>query len=99
MQSITFEFVGGPNDGNIVRGTLGEPSEAERHYLFSNRGTVGQRFSVASPFAVETLLRERLQNEQRHYFKRHVYVVTDRLEDGEEVRVRADYATELADSP
>ena len=97
MQRITFEFVGGPNDGTVVRGRLGEPSDAERHYLFSNRGTVGQQFSVASPFAVETLLKERLQNEQRHYFKRHMYVVTDRLEDAGEVRIVADYAPDLGE--
>jgi hypothetical protein len=96
---ITFEFVGGPNDGKVVRGTLGEANDAERYYLFSNHGAMGQRFSVASPFAIETLARERLKSEERHYFKRHFYVVTDRLETAEEVRIRAEYAPERVESP
>lgn len=91
MLKINFEFVGGPNDGKILHGALGEPSDAERHYLFSNHGKVGHRFKVASPYAVETLAREQLKEDNRHYFQRHYYVVTDRLDDGDEVWVRAEY--------
>lgn len=91
MLEITFEFVGGPNDGNVVYGTLGEASDAERYYLFTNRGAIGQRFRVASPYAVETLAREQLQHERRHHFQRHYYVVTDRSEDDDRVWVRAEY--------
>ena len=71
MQRITFEFVGGPDDGKIVHGVLGEPSDAERYYLFSHRGTVGHRLKVVSPFAVETLVREQLKDERMHYFQSH----------------------------
>ena len=91
MLKITFEFVGGPNDGVSLEGTLGDASDAERYYLFTNHGTVGQRFKVASEYAVETLAQETLQEERRHYFQPHYYVVTDHLADHNEVLVRAEY--------
>ena len=96
MLEITFEFVGGPNDGEVLHGTLGEPSDAERYYLFSNRGTVGQPFKVASHYAIERLASEQLKEEKRHYFQRHYYVVTKRLEDGEKVWVRVEYAPAIS---
>jgi hypothetical protein len=98
MLKITFEFVGGPNDGKVLHGRLGKTSDAERYYLFTNHGAVGQRFKVASLYAVETLARERLKEEKRHHFQRHFYVVTNRIEDGKEVWVRAEYAPESAES-
>lgn len=88
---IVFEFIGGPYDGKILHGTLGEPSDAERYFLFSNRGTVGYRLKVASDYAVETLAEEQLKAERRHQFQQHHYVVVDRFEDEDEVRVRAQY--------
>ena len=91
MLKIIFEFIGGPNDGKVLEGLLGEPSDAERYYLFSNRGTVGQRFKVASQYAIETLAREELKVQKPHGFQRHYYMVTDRLEEGDEVMVRAQY--------
>jgi hypothetical protein len=91
MLKIIFEFVGGPQDGRILQGVVGDASDAERCFLFSNWGMVGQRLKIASDYAVETLSRERLQDERRHYFQRHFYVVTDRLEDNDEVWVRAEY--------
>ena len=89
MLKIIFEFTGGPNDGTVLHGTLGESSDAERYYLFTNRGAVGQRFKVAWPYALETLAAEQLKEEKRHYFQRHYYVVKDRLVDGDAVCVRA----------
>ena len=59
---IAFEFVGGPLDGKTLVGVLGNGSDAERHYLFTNHGTVGQTFKVASDYTVETLASERDQN-------------------------------------
>jgi hypothetical protein len=88
---IVFEFLGGPHDGRVLRGTVGEASDAERYFLFSNWGSVGQRFKVASDYAVDILVKERLQEEKRHTFQRHFYVVTDRQEDNGEVWVRAEY--------
>ncbi len=69
----------------------GEASDAERFLLGSNWGMVGQRFKVASEYAVEMLAEERLKEERLHYFQRHFYVVTDRLEYDGEVWVRAEY--------
>ena len=37
-------------DGKVLYGTLGQPSDAERYYLFSNHGRMGHRFKVASQF-------------------------------------------------
>jgi hypothetical protein len=99
MVKIAFEFVGGPQDGKILRGKLGEPSDAERFYLFSNHGAVGHRFKVASNYAVETLAEEELKEDERHHFQRHYYVVTDRLEEGEEVWVRAEYIPQAERKP
>lgn len=91
MLVAIFEFVGGPNDGRVLQGRLGEGDDLERYYLFSNHGAVGQRFKVASDYAVQTLLRENLQVESPHQFQPHYYRVTDRVQDGEEVWVRAEY--------
>lgn len=91
MLKIHFEFVGGPNDGKVLEGRLGEPSDAERQYLFSHHGRVGQRLKVASPYAVETLASEGLKEDQPHHFQPHYYVVTDRLEEEQEVWIRAEY--------
>lgn len=88
---ILFEFVGGPKDGNLAQGVLGEGGDAERHYLFSNRGRIGQKFKVASEYTVETLASEGLEIDQPHHFQIHYYVVTDRVEDEDEVWVRAEY--------
>ena len=88
---IIFEFVGGPNDGRIVEGPLGEGGDVDRYYAFSNRGTVGQVFKVASDYAVETLAKEELKIETRHHFQPHYYRVTDRLEEGDQLWIRAEY--------
>ena len=75
---------------------VGEASDAERYFLFSNWGAVGQRFKVASEYAVETLSQQRLKDEARVSFQRHFYVVADRLEDDGEVWVRAEYDWQAA---
>jgi hypothetical protein len=87
MLKIIFEFVGGPQDGRILQGVVGDASDAERCFLFSNWGMVGERLKIASDYAVETLAKERLKVEKR----RHFYAVTDRLEGNGEVWVRAAY--------
>jgi hypothetical protein len=91
MLKIIFEFLGGPHDGRILDGFVGEASDAERCFLFSNWGRIGQHFKVASDYAVETLATEQLREQKRHHFQRHFYVVTDRLEDHDEVWVRGEY--------
>jgi hypothetical protein len=98
MLSITFEFVGGPKDGHVVEGTLGDSSDAERYYLFSHRGAVGNRFKVPSQYAVDTLASEELKDDRRHYFQQHFYVVTNRREEDDHVWVRAEYVPEAVES-
>ncbi len=88
---IHFEFLGGPNDGRVFHGALGEPSDAERFYLLTHHGAVGQRFKIASPYAVETLASELLKEEQPHSFQRHFYVVSNRIEIDDEVWISAEY--------
>ena len=88
---IVFEFIGGPYDGKILHGVLGEPSDAERYFLFSNRAAIGYRFRVLSEYAVETLADEQLKEEKRHQFQQHHYLVVNRFEDEDEVRVLAKY--------
>jgi hypothetical protein len=89
--NIIFEFVGGPDDGKIATGRLGEASEAERYYLFTNRGRVGQRIKIASDYSVNSLAKDWPVRKFPGAFRHHYYVVTDRLEDREEVWVRAEY--------
>lgn len=91
---IHFEFVGGPLDGRVYHGRLGDPSDAERYYLLTHHGTVGQRFKVASPYAVETLASELLQEETPHHFQRHFYAVNSRRGDDDEVWISAEYLPE-----
>ena len=92
MLKITFQFVGGPFDGETLVGDLGDGGDAERFYLLTNRGAIGQRFKVASDYAVDTLAKEQLKSEERHYFQPHFYVVTECGEDESgEVLVRAEY--------
>jgi hypothetical protein len=96
MLKIIFEFIGGPHDGRTLEGVVGEGSDAERYFIFSNWGRIGQRLKVASDYAVETLARERLREDKRHYFHGHFYVVTEHLEDSGEVWVRARYRPRAA---
>jgi len=98
MLSITFEFTGGPYDGEQLHGVLGDGSDAERYFLASNRGRIGQRFKIASQYAIETLFKEQLKAERRHFFQQHFYVITDRVEHEEEILVRARYLPDAIDS-
>ena len=91
MPNIFFEFTGGPNDGMVYRGIVGDGSDAERYYVLSHHGTIGQRFKVASPYAIETLAREQLDEDNLHYFRQHFYVVTERLDEGGQVWICAQY--------
>ena len=59
-------------------------------YLLGPR-TVGQRFRVASQYAVDILAREQLQEDRTHQFPQHGYEVVDRIDNGNVLVVRADY--------
>jgi hypothetical protein len=88
---ITIRFTGGPLDGKTVEGWGGEQDEAERYYILSHRGRIGQRFKVASEYAVNILAGEHLQDEQPHHFQQHHYEVIDRFEVADHVRIRVKY--------
>jgi hypothetical protein len=91
MLTIAFEFVGGPHDGKVVTGALGDAGDAERYYLFSNHGAVGQQFKVAADYAVEALAQERPDDLPRRFFQKHYYQVTGRLAEDDQVYIRAEY--------
>lgn len=88
---IIFEFAGGPLDGKTVDGILGDQGEADRFYLLTNRGSVGQRFKLASDYAIEILSKTPSAKEAARLVQRHVYQVSDRLDAENEVLVRAEY--------
>lgn len=92
MLQIIFEFVGGPHDGRKVAGFLGESGDAERYYLGTYHGRIGQRFKVASDHAIAHLSQPRAAATPPRRFQRHYYVVTDRLQDAIEVYIRAVYS-------
>jgi len=89
---LVFKFKGGPIDGKTVIGRQGSQDEADRYYALSNHGRIGQRFRIASQYAVDTLADEELKERRTHHFQEHVYRVADRQEDAEKVFVRAEYA-------
>ena len=94
---IIFEFAGGPLDGKAVTGIQGEQDEADRYYVLTHHGKIGQRFRLASDYAVEILTQEQLRIETPHHFQPHSYRVTDRLEADDEVLIRAEYVEPAAD--
>jgi hypothetical protein len=94
---IIFEFAGGPLDGKSVIGRHGEQDEADRYYALTHHGKIGQRFRIASDYAVEILAREQLKIDAPHHFQQHVYRVTDRLEGEDEVLIRAEYVDKSGD--
>lgn len=89
---VIFEFAGGPLDGKTVEGKLGDQGEAERFFLITHRGTIGQRFKLASDYAVDILSQAAAGKDAARLFQKHVYVVTDRLDGENEVLVRAEYS-------
>jgi len=94
---VIFEFLGGPLDGKTVVGDEGSSTEAARYYVLTNHGTIGQRFRLASDYAIDILAREQLKTETPHHFHRHYYEVFDRFESGNEVLVRARYVAAQSD--
>jgi hypothetical protein len=90
-KKIIFKFLGGPKDGETLFGRMGGQGQADRYYMLTNHGRLGQRFRTASEYAVETLAREQLAEEQPHGFQQHVYEIADCFEDEEKVFIRAQY--------
>lgn len=91
MRRLIFKFLGGPLDGTTVSGDPRQPGEAAKYYALSHHGRVGQRFRVASEYAVNILVEERLNEESPHRFQPHVYEVVDRIPNRSVLLVRAKY--------
>jgi hypothetical protein len=100
---VKFEFVGGFMDGRTLVGDLhgsrqGKAAdEAVRHYLSTERGTVGKRFWSASDYMIDTLKEHggdvtALRSASRDpRFQCDHYEVIERREGPEGVLVRAKF--------
>jgi hypothetical protein len=92
---VIFEMSGGPYDGQSVDSESDDLSErdwAATWFLVSTHGKVGARFMAISQGAREVMVAAPSGthgSQLGHGF--HVYEVTDRLEDGGQVYVRAKY--------
>jgi hypothetical protein len=90
---IIIKFAGGPWDGRTLVGVRGAQDEADRYYVLSNHGCVGQRFRVASQYAVDTLADEDLKQERPHSFQPHSYEVLDHIQNKATTLVRVRYVS------
>ena len=97
MARLIFKFVGGPLDGKTVTGRPQEEGEARAYYTLTCHGRRGQRFRVASEYAVNILANERLKEEKPHHFQQHVYEVVERIRNPHVILVRAEYVDEGAE--
>lgn len=93
---ITFEYIGGPHDGFVTEGVLGDGGDAERCYHFTNSGTVGYVFKVASEYLVKLLLEEGPQAAHRAGLPKHYYAVAERVDGENDVYIRAEYVANVA---
>ena len=91
MPRLIFKFAGGPLDGKTVAGKPQEEGEARAYYTLTYHGRLGQRFRVASEYAVNILAHEHLQEEEPHHFQHHVYEVVERIRNRHVLLVRAEY--------
>lgn len=91
MKKVIFKFWGGPLDGTTVGGEPGKHPDVRRYYALTHHGRVGQRFRMASEYAVNVLVAEQLHETTPHQFQQHVYEVTDRIVNRHVILVRIDY--------
>jgi len=91
IPKLIFKFAGGPLDGKWVAGKPQEEGEAREYYTLSYHGRLGQRFKVASEYAVYVLATEQLKEEKPHHFQQHVYEVVERIRNPHVLLVRAEY--------
>jgi hypothetical protein len=91
MPRLIFKFAGGPLDGKTVAGKPEEEGEAREYYTLTYHGRLGQRFRVASEYAVNILANEQLQEDDPHHFQQHVYEVVERIRNRHVLLVRAEY--------
>ncbi len=98
MTKLIFKFFGGPLDGKTVTGRPNEEGEARTYYTLSCHGRRGQRFRIASEYAVDILASEQLKEERPHHFQQHVYEVVERIRNPHVILVRAEDVDESAGS-
>jgi hypothetical protein len=91
MPRLIFKFAGGPLDGKTVSGMPQEEGEAWEFYVLTYHGRLGQRFKIASEYAVSTLASEQLKEDKPHHFQQHVYEVVERIRNPKVLLVRAEY--------
>jgi hypothetical protein len=91
MPRLIFKFAGGPLDGKTVAGKPQEEGEAGEYYALTYHGRLGQRFRVASEYAVNILANEQPQEGEPHHFQQHVYEVVERIRNPRVLLVRAEY--------
>jgi hypothetical protein len=95
MPRLIFKFAGGPLDGKTVEGAPHDEGEAREYYTLSHHGRLGQRFKIASDYAVNILVEEQLKEEQPHRFQQHVYEVVERIHNPHVLVVRAEYVKDI----
>ena len=103
MKRIIFKFWGGPLDGTTVAGERAKNPDVRRYYALTHHGRVGQRFRMASEYAVNMLIDEQIDEQIEeeappHHFQQHVYEVVDRIDNGKVVLVRVEYIQPPASS-
>ena len=81
---ITFEFLGGPFDGKVTSGMLGDAAEAEHFYRRTSHGTPGFIFKIGSECATAVVGARAGGTGTRPHF----YVVDERSQFGREVYIR-----------
>ena len=91
MKRFIFKFCGGPLDGTTVAGELARQAEVRRYYALTHHGRLGQRFRMASEYAVNVLVDEKLQRTAPHKFQQHVYEVVQRINNGDVVIIEVAY--------
>ena len=91
MTKIIFKFSGGPLDGTTVAGQPKKHAEVRRYYALTHHGRLGQRFRIASEYAVNSLLDEPQQEPGSHHFQQHFYEVVDHIDNGKVILVRVEY--------
>ncbi len=101
MKRIIFKFRGGPLDGTTVAGELAKSSEVRRYYALTHHGRVGQRFRMASEYAVNRLIDEVVEEiieeeTPSHQFQQHVYEVVDCIDNRKVLLVRIEYVQTTA---
>ncbi len=96
--TVTFEFIGGPHDGLMAKGNLGDGGGADRCYPFKGNGIVGLVLKMASEYLIYLLVSEGPGALQRHNRPKHFYLVSERIDEYTEGSLRAEYMTNTAHS-